>query len=116
MAKITQEARLELEKSELAVLRDRAPLVLFCESGELWLTCEGLAGDTVLQPGQRIEIAAGREAVLSAFRPSRLTIQRRKPAGDLLIRFNGEAHERLAHLLRWRMPALCSLIPFTHLR
>jgi hypothetical protein len=116
MARITQETQLEFEKSELAAIRDHSPLDLFCETGELWLTCEGLPGDVVLRAGERIEIEAGREAVVSAFRPSRLTIRHGKPADDLQIRFNGEAHERLARLLRWRMPALCSLIPTTHLR
>jgi hypothetical protein len=116
MVRISQEARLELEKSEQVALHDRGPLVLFCETGELWLTCEDRAGDIVLHAGEYFEIPAGREAVVSAFRPSRLTIRRCKQAGDLHIRIGGEAHGRLARLLRWRMPALSSLIPVTHLR
>lgn len=116
MAKITQETRLELEKSELVALRDRGPLGLCCQAGELWLTCEGVAGDIVLREGQSIEIEAGREAVLSAFCPSLLTIHRRGQTGELHVRLDGAAHARLAHLLRWSMPALCSLIPATHLR
>lgn len=108
MAKITQETRLELGKSELAALKGRGPFRLVCAAGELWLTCAGSAGDIVLRPGDSIEIEAGREAVVSAFCPARLSIVSRQQPGDLRLRINNEARDRLALLLRWRFPPLAS--------
>lgn len=115
MAQITQETRIDLEKSELVAVCGRDRLTLACETGELWLTREGNSTDIILRAGNRITLDAREEAVVSALRPARLLIVPERQHSNPRIRLHGAAQERFARLLRWRFPALASF-PSTHLR
>lgn len=115
MARIMQETRLDLEKSELVAVKSRSPLLVACEAGELWLTQEGSTSDVIMRAGERIAIGAHQEAVVSALRPARVLLVPERQDSDLRIRQQDEAQACFARLRRWRFPPLASF-PATHLR
>ncbi|HTD05800.1 DUF2917 domain-containing protein [Undibacterium sp.] len=72
--RIRLSAVLELERrSALAICHD-AGVVLQCSQGSLWVTQLGNAEDTVLGPGQQLQVEAGRDLVIQAFSASTVQI------------------------------------------
>lgn len=74
MAPAMHETRHELAKRELMAIEVACDDLIECESGELWITREG-PRDIILAAGESYR-AQGREAlVVSALRPSVLTLR-----------------------------------------
>ncbi len=118
MAKIVQETRIEMAARELLALGCIGGHELACNSGELWITVDGMQEDIILGPGERWRVSGNAPVVVSALKPSLLVTTdscgqaaRAAPC----IRTHARAESILARLLRWRHPGLTA-IPVTMLR
>jgi len=118
MAKIVQETRIEMAARELLALGCIEDHELACNSGELWITVDGMQEDIILGPGERWQVTGNTPVVVSALKPSLLvTTDARKQAtlAAPCIGAPARAESILARLLRWRHPGLAA-IPVTMLR
>ncbi|MBI2305674.1 MAG: DUF2917 domain-containing protein [Rhodocyclales bacterium] len=59
-----------LARRELLALEHARGFVVDCVAGELWITADGAAGDTILRAGERLRLAGSRRVVVSALRPA----------------------------------------------
>lgn len=108
MSTTMQETHYELPARGLFALDDAAQHVVACISGELWLTVTGDPRDIVLQPGDRWSIEGGC-AVISALRPSSLTVVHPQACAAPCTPRRSGAAWTLAALRRWRHPPLAEL-------
>ncbi|MCZ7654738.1 MAG: DUF2917 domain-containing protein [Rhodocyclaceae bacterium] len=72
MAKIVQETRIEMAARELLALGCIGDHELACNSGELWITVDGMQEDIILGPGERWRVTGNTPVVVSALKPSLL--------------------------------------------
>lgn len=105
MATMTQVSRYELAKRELVALDRVAGRTIACESGELWITCDGRREDIILGPGASWQVPSDADLVVSALQASAFTLTRPRTC----VSRNGRAERILSSLLRWRHPPLASL-------
>ena len=104
MAAIIESSRYELAQRELLALDKAAGRVIACESGELWITCDGRGEDVILAGGADWRVPSDAELVVSAMRPSVFTVT----SPPVRAESSHRAAQLLAALLRWRQPPLAS--------
>ncbi|GGC68472.1 DUF2917 domain-containing protein [Undibacterium terreum] len=75
-------ASLELERrSALAICHD-AGVLIQCGKGSLWVTQLGNAEDSILGPGQQLQVGSGQDLVIQAFSASTVEITLSSAAAD----------------------------------
>lgn len=100
--------RYPLAHRELMALEHPRGFVIECAEGELWITADGEAGDTILLPGRRLRLENSRKIVISALRPSVLAAA--PCCGEVPLRAIAARCAALiaARIERWRHPSLAS--------
>lgn len=105
----------KLARRALLALADTHGFELVCHEGELWVTADGLAGDVVLAPGERLTLRGHPRIVISALSAARFDARSccgNTPVRLLASRCAGVLLDRIA---RWRHAPLASY-PATLLR
>lgn len=98
--------RLNLNADEHWHLLDAGAWRIRCESGQLWVSCQGDVRDHILLPGEELELRECRGVLLGALAESSLSIE--APSLEVPAR----SWHRLAELL-WLIPAGARLVPQT---
>ncbi|MCP5268919.1 MAG: DUF2917 domain-containing protein [Zoogloeaceae bacterium] len=111
MSATLQTSRYTLAHRDLLALEHASGLVVECIDGALWITVENGAGDTVLQAGERMELAAPARIFISALQDARFVA--RPVSGEVPIRQIATrcAAVLLDRIARWRHPPLASYSP-----
>lgn len=100
--------RYTLARRELMALEHPRGFAIECVEGELWITADGEAGDTILFAGQRLRLENRQKVVISALRPAVMTAAPccgETPLREIGARCAALIADRIA---RWRHPALAS--------
>lgn len=107
--------RITLARREIVALSDSRGLIVDCVSGELWVTADGVAGDHILGPGDRLKLTAASRVFISALADSAL--QATPCCGTSPVRrlANACAAAVADSIRRWRHTPLAAY-PVTHLR
>ena len=66
---------LELERGQMARLRDAGPLEVRCESGRVWITEDARAADVWLREGERATLRGRGLALIEAIQAARLRLR-----------------------------------------
>jgi hypothetical protein len=105
----------KLARRALLALVDANGFELVCHEGELWVTADGLAGDVVLAPGERLTLRGHPRVVISAL--SAASFDARPCCGNTPVRRLASrcAGVLLDRITRWRHAPLASY-PATLLR
>lgn len=104
-----------LARRALLALADARGFELACHEGELWVTADGLAGDIVLTPGERLTLRGHPRIIISALSAARFDAHPcagSTPVGRLASHCAGAVLDRIA---RWRHVPLANY-PATLLR
>ncbi len=104
----TTPTRYTLARRELLALAHPQGFIVECVEGELWITAEGAAGDTVLHPGERMRFAGSPRVIVSALAPA--VVAARPCCGEGAIRRLAAACAALLadRLRRWQHAPLAS--------
>ncbi len=100
--------RYPLARRELMALAHPHGFAVECLEGELWITADGDAGDTILFAGQRLRLENSQKIVISALRPSVLAAApccSETPLREIAARCAALLAD---HIARWRHPSLAS--------
>jgi hypothetical protein len=109
-----QVQRTPLRKRELVAIDDASDHLLLCETGELWLTCDGDSRDVILKAGQSWSATGRGPVVVSACEPSVLALTHRPSCEPTCAPHRQGAESVVNMIRRWRFPALASF-PATHI-
>lgn len=104
----TTPTRHTLARRELLAFAHPRGFIVECVEGELWITAEGAAGDTILRPGERMRLAGSPHVVVSALAPA--VVAARPCCGEGAIRQLAAACAALLadRLRRWQHAPLAS--------
>lgn len=100
--------RYTLARRELLALEHARGFVVDCVEGELWITADGAAGDTLLRAGERLHLGGSPRVVISALRPAVVTARPccgESPLRQLAARCAAAAADAIR---RWRHAPLAS--------
>ncbi|MES2068845.1 MAG: DUF2917 domain-containing protein [Pseudomonadota bacterium] len=81
--RIQLSAQLELERRSALAICHEAEVGLNCSQGSLWVTQLGNPEDTILGPGQGMQVAAGQDLVIQAFSASTVQINLLSPLAGM---------------------------------
>lgn len=109
MSDIRQVRRVPLGHREMVLIDDARNQLLHCDAGELWITHEGDSRDFVLQAGQSWAATAPGPVVVSALKPSVVTLTHLQAGKAATVPNRRGAESALDRIRRWRFPPLASL-------
>jgi hypothetical protein len=104
-----QVQRVQLGHREMVFIDDARNQQLHCDAGELWITHEGDSRDFVLQAGQSWQATVRGPVVVSALKPSVVTLTHLQAGKAAAVPKRRGAESALDRIRRWRFPPLASL-------
>lgn len=107
--------RIILARREIVALADTRGFVIDCVSGELWITADGVAGDHVLGPGDRLRLTGQPRVFISALAAAELRTTPCCGTSPVRTLVASCAAAILDSIRRWRHPPLAAY-PVTRLR
>lgn len=104
----TTPTRYTLARREVLALEHPRGFVVDCVEGELWITADGAAGDSIIRAGERLRLANSRRVVVSALRPT--VIAARPCCGEIpVLRLASRCAAGIVdRIRRWRHVPLAS--------
>ena len=111
----TRPAPTRLARREITAIRDERGVVIDCLSGALWITADGVAGDHVLGPGERLRLCSAGRVFISALEPATFTATPSRGAAPVRTLAARCAAAVLDSIRRWQHLPLAAY-PVTRLR